>query len=137
MSFSHSCIYGLRASILLAHKQADGFITIRELSDELGIPFHFLTKVLQRLTHSQILESYKGPNGGIKLARSAEEIHIKEIIECLEGDFVLPECVLGLPIFHQHTTCLYHEEWKNLKAKIEQKISTVTLYDMIDAGQEI
>lgn len=136
MSVSHSCIYGLRASVLLARKQNEGFITIRELSDELDISFHFLTKVLQRLTHSQILESYKGPNGGVKLARHADKIRIKEIIECFEEDFTLPECALGLPILHQYTACPYHEEWQNLKTKIEKMISTITLYDLIDSKQK-
>jgi len=137
MSVSHSCIYGLQASLLLARKQNEGFITIRELSDELGISFHFLTKVLQRLTHSQILESYKGPNGGIKLAKRADKICIRDIIECFEEDFELPECALGLPVLHQHGMCPYHNEWQHLKTKIETMISTVTLEDLVGNSQKI
>lgn len=137
MSVSYSCIYGIRASVLLARKQKQGYTTIRELSNELGISFHFLTKVLQRLTHSQILESYKGPNGGVKLAKRADEICIKQIIECLDENFELPDCALGLPVLHQYSTCPYHEEWQSLKAKIENMIATLTLDDLVDSNQKI
>ena len=136
MSLSYSCIYGLRASVLLAGRQGRGFITIRELSDELGISFHFLTKVLQRLTNSQILESYKGPNGGVKLAKEASDITIREIIECLDENFTIPECALGLPIFQNHEACPFHEEWVDLKFKIEEMVETVTLRELAEKDKK-
>lgn len=137
MSLSYSCIYGLRASVLLAGRQGDGFITIREMSDELDISFHFLTKVLQRLTNSQILESYKGPNGGVKLAKDASDITIREIIECLDENFTVPECALGLPIFQNHEACPFHDEWANLKVKIEKTVKTVTLHELAERDKKI
>ncbi len=132
MSLSYSCIYGLRASVLLAGKQGEGYITIGEISNELDISFHFLTKVLQRLTNSQILESYKGPNGGVKLAKDASDITIREIIECLDENFVVPECALGLPIFRDHKDCPFHEDWRDLKLKIEEMVETVTLHELAE-----
>ncbi|MFU8811484.1 MAG: RrF2 family transcriptional regulator, partial [Balneolaceae bacterium] len=62
---SKSCTYGLRAAVLLATKEKEVYVTIKELSDELDISFFFLTKVLQQLTKAELLESYKGPNGGV------------------------------------------------------------------------
>lgn len=136
MALSHSCIYGLRAIVLLAGKQKDGFITIRELSDELDIPFHFLTKVLQRLTHSEILESYKGPNGGVKLNRNAAEVTIQDIIKSLDENFTVPECALGLSIFQNHKICPIHSEWVELKNKIETMIETITIHELAEVDQK-
>jgi Rrf2 family protein len=136
MSLSHSCIYGLRATVLLAGKQKDGFITIRELSDELDIPFHFLTKVLQRLTHSNILESYKGPNGGVKLKKNAADITIQDIIKSLDENFTVPECALGLPIFQNHKICPIHSEWAELRNKIEAMIETITIHELAEENQK-
>lgn len=137
MSLSYSCIYGLRATVLLAGRQEEGFITIGELSNELGISFHFLTKVLQHLTHSQILESYKGPNGGVKLARDAGDITIHEVIKSLDENFTLPECALGLPIFQNSKTCPIHNEWADLKIKIETMIETITIHELAEVDQKI
>lgn len=137
MSLSHSCIYGLRATVMLAGKQGDGFTTIRELSDELDIPFHFLTKVLQRLTHSQILESYKGPNGGVKINRNAADITIQDIIKSLDENFTVPECALGLPIFQNPKVCPIHNEWTKLRMKIETMVETITIRELAEMGQKI
>ena len=136
MSLSHSCIYGIRATVLLAGRQEEGFITIAELSNELGISFHFLTKVLQHLTHSQILESYKGPNGGVKLARNAADITILEIINSLDKNFTIPECALGLPIFQNTKTCPIHNDWSELKNKIETMIETITIHELAETEQD-
>jgi len=136
MSLSYSCIYGLRASVLLAGRQEDGFVTIREISNELDISFHFLTKVLQRLTNSDILESYKGPNGGVKLAKDASNITIREIIDCLEENFIIPECALGLPIFQNHEGCPFHEDWRELRGKIEKVVDTLTLHELAEKDKK-
>jgi Rrf2 family transcriptional regulator, iron-sulfur cluster assembly transcription factor len=118
MLLSKSCIYGLRASVLLAQKKNDGFITIRELSDELNISFHFLTKVLQELTKSELLESYKGPNGGVKLARPAGKITFMDVVLSIDGDYMIKECVLGLPGCGVMKPCALHDQWSDLKNNI-------------------
>lgn len=133
MSLSYSCIYGLRATVLLAGKQGEGFVTIRELSDELDISFHFLTKVLRRLTNSQILESYRGPNGGVKLNRNAADITIQDIIKSLDENFIVSECALGLPIFQNPKACPIHNDWTEVKSKIETMVKTITIRELAEA----
>jgi len=96
MLLSNSSVYGLRAAVLLASKKNRDFITIRELSDELNISFYFLTKVLQQLTKSEILISYKGPNGGVKLARPGNSITFMDIIISIEGEKIFRDCAFGL-----------------------------------------
>jgi Rrf2 family transcriptional regulator, iron-sulfur cluster assembly transcription factor len=118
MLLSKSCIYALRASVLIASKKNDGFITIRELSDELNISFHFLTKVLQEMTKAELLESYKGPNGGVKLARPANKITFMDVVESIDGDYMINECVLGLPGCGVMKPCALHDQWSVLKTDI-------------------
>ncbi|HPC12210.1 MAG TPA: Rrf2 family transcriptional regulator, partial [candidate division Zixibacteria bacterium] len=74
MLFSKACSYAIRAAVLAAAKDPDGrraFIPIRELADEVGVSFHFLTKILRKLTEVEIMESFRGPNGGVGLVRPA------------------------------------------------------------------
>ncbi len=78
---SGSCIYGLRAAIYVAaHTSNDSYVSIREISEKLGISFHFLTKILQRLTEGGVMKSHRGPGGGVTLARPAARISILEIV---------------------------------------------------------
>src|SRR5437879_13666166 len=50
-----------------------------------GIPERFLLKVLKPLVSARVLHSIKGPNGGYRLARSASDISMLEIIEAVDG----------------------------------------------------
>lgn len=127
MLLSKSCIYGLRATILLASKEEQGFVTIRELSDELEISFYFLTKVLQQMTKANLLESYKGPNGGVKLARSANEIHFIDVVTAIDGIKSLNECALGLPGCGVMKPCPLHDQWSVLKTDMLNMMESITL----------
>ncbi|MCC5942797.1 MAG: Rrf2 family transcriptional regulator [Balneolaceae bacterium] len=127
MLLSNTCIYGLRASVLLASKEGDKFVTIRELSDELHISFHFLTKVLQQLTKSELLQSYKGPNGGVKLARPASQITFMDVVISIDGENIIKECALGLPGCGELKPCPLHDQWSAMKENILRMMRDVSL----------
>jgi len=55
------------------------------IADERRIPERFLLKVLKPLVSAQILMSIKGPNGGYRLARPANEISVLDVVEAVDG----------------------------------------------------
>ena len=122
---SKTCVYGFRAMIHLAGHSvsSDQPLSIRTIADELGIPFHFLTKILQKLTQAEILESTRGAAGGIRLARPAGAIRLVELINALDDEDLLSSCVLGLGGCGEEKPCPLHSAWtverKRLKALFE------------------
>jgi Rrf2 family protein len=50
-----------------------------------GIPERFLLKVLKPLVSARVLHSVKGPNGGYRLAKPANEVSLLEVIEAVDG----------------------------------------------------
>lgn len=130
MILSKSCVYGLRASVYLASKKEDHFITIKKLSDDLNISFHFLTKVLQQLTKDEILESYKGPNGGVKLAKPAHSVTFLDVVISIDGKYMLSDCLLALPACGELNPCPLHDEWHQLKENLRSMMANITLEDL-------
>lgn len=131
MQLTKSSIYGLRASILLTQKGVgNNYITIRELSEELNISFHFLTKILQQLSKSEILESFKGPNGGVRLAKPPNKITLKDIVTSIDIKYRILNCPLGMPGCGELSPCPLQQEWQNFKFKIEKMMTEVTLEDL-------
>lgn len=138
MLLSKTCLYGLRASVLLASKAQSEYTTIRELSDELDISFHFLTKVLQMQTKAKLLKSCKGPNGGVQLARSADDITFLDVVISIDGDSIVYDCALGLPGCGILKPCPMHEQWAGLKATLLNMMRNTTLRQMAAGnGREI
>lgn len=135
MLLSKSCVYGLRASLYLASNQNGHYISISQLSDKLDISFHFLTKILQQLTAAGLLESLKGPKGGVRLTMSGSEISLLEIVVAIDGSDLFTECVLGLPGCGVEKPCPMHEMWASTRGEIQEMLETTDLATMAKKGK--
>jgi Rrf2 family protein len=130
MLFSKGCTYAIRASVLVTLKETNEqrkFIPIRELADELNLSFHFLTKIMQSLTEARILESFRGPNGGVGLAKPAKEISLLDIVAAIDGMSLFADCALGLPGCGDSTPCPLHESWAKRREELRKMLAKTSL----------
>ena len=135
MLLSKSCEYGLRATLYLASLEPERYVSIRTISEELDISFHFLTKIFQKLTQASLMRSFRGPNGGIALARPAGEITLRGIVIAIEGPELFTECVLGLPGCGDGNPCPLHAAWSVVREQLEALFASETLADFADKIQ--
>jgi len=136
MLLSKSCVYGLRASLFMASHSHENYMPIREISEKLNISFHFLTKILQQLTSAGLLESFRGPNGGVRLTRKGDEISLLEIVEAIDGPDLLTECALGLPGCGVEVPCPLHEKWANTRDNIRIMLEHTSLHEMAEKAKK-
>jgi Rrf2 family transcriptional regulator, iron-sulfur cluster assembly transcription factor len=120
--FSRQCEYGLQAVLYLALKPEGEMTSIKELSARIGIPYHFLGKILQSLTRKGLLNSLKGPTGGFALALPPKEIKLFHIVEAIDGADFVRKCVLGFPECSGENPCALHETWERLRQEIYQML---------------
>jgi Rrf2 family protein len=113
--FSRQCEYALQATSYLALKPAGEMTSIKELTRKLNIPYHFLGKILQDLAYKGLLTSQKGPTGGFALAMPANEITLFHIIDAIDGNDFLHNCVMGFPECTGKNPCAVHEKWGGLR----------------------
>lgn len=128
---SKTSLYGIRASLFVASME-DGkkYVPIRQISAELGISFYFLTKVLQKLTNQKIMISYRGPNGGVALARPAKDISLMDMITAIEPDEGFNDCILGLQGCGEALPCPLHEQWGETRDRIKALFENTNLADL-------
>jgi Rrf2 family protein len=100
------------------------------MSEELNISFHFLTKILQSLTQQGLLESYRGPNGGITLKRPPNEIFLIDVVKILDGEDFFDTCLLGLPGCGEAEPCPVHDFWKVTKAALKNEFASTSLTEL-------
>lgn len=135
---SKSCVYGIRAAILMAIKGNSNFLTIKDIADELNLSAHFLTKILQQLTLDGLLLSHRGPKGGVKFSRPAKDIKLIEIVAAIDGLELFEECALGLFGCGKSTPCPLHDKWAEhkvvLRSLFESKDLEKLANNVIDAG---
>lgn len=127
---SASCKYGIRAVTYLADQSAGGqedYVSIRTISRDLKISFHFLTKILQKLTQDGILHSHRGPHGGVALARPAREITVLDLIDSIDGPDLFSTCILGMPRCNDRNPCALHGQWGRERERLAAMFNRITL----------
>ncbi|HUO26419.1 MAG TPA: Rrf2 family transcriptional regulator [Candidatus Aquilonibacter sp.] len=85
MRISQKGLYALQAMMMLARRQHQGAIKIREIAYEENLPEKFLELILLELKNARIVESARGAKGGYQLRRDAADIPLSEIVRLIDG----------------------------------------------------
>jgi Rrf2 family protein len=98
--FSQRCGYAIHALCYMAKKDAGKLTTLPELAEWLKSVWPvtsetYLSNVIQRLARGGVLRSHRGVSGGYSLARKADKITLRQIVELLEG-VSMERCGLSL-----------------------------------------
>ncbi len=124
---SKSCTYGILATVYVGLKDNNHYVPIRDISENLNIPFHFLTKILQVLTAHKIMLSHRGPHGGVMLAKKPELITVYDIITAFDGDAAFSECLLKLADCNSAHPCPVHEAYSEYKSNMKNLFGNTTI----------
>jgi len=125
--FSKKCEYGLQAVLYLAAQMEKEVIPAEEIANKLSIPREFVSKILQSLTESGIVESRKGKSGGFFLAKTPKKIKLIDIVASIDGMSMFNNCVLGFPRCNPENPCPLHEKWGELRSKTYSMLSDENL----------
>jgi Rrf2 family protein len=132
MLFSKSCEHAIRAVLYLAENRDTSFISIREIAEKSNISFHFLGKIVQILTKKGILNSYKGPNGGVSLARSPDEITLLQVVEAIDAtNFSMDGCAMGTSHCDPDNPCVLHDNWSMVRKQIWEMLAVKSLMELV------
>lgn len=83
--------YALRLLMHLAVND-DTLSTITDIATRYDISKNHLMKVAHILGREGIIETVRGRTGGLRLAGSAKEINVGEIVRLMEADLAIVEC---------------------------------------------
>ena len=84
--------YSLRVLIYLASQKNNELVNIKDIAEAYNISKNHLMKIIYNLGKMGYVETVRGRNGGIRLAKFPSDINIGEIIRKTEEDFYIVEC---------------------------------------------
>ncbi len=132
---SRTADHALRALLFLARQPDGGPVTVDRIADALGAPRNYLGKTLHTLASRGLLEGLRGPTGGYRLARSAEGIHVADLLEGLdEAHSGRAMCLLGDRPCDSVEPCAAHATWVNVLDAAWTPFRTTTLADLLSGG---
>ncbi len=133
MLITRSSEYAIELVIWLVNWKGPSYAPLNQASDETGLSYHFLGKISQILAKNNILKTYRGPNGGVALARAPAEISLKDIVSSIEGDSFLNECLIRPTNCVKGTPCPMHKVWSQVQSDIQMVFRNFTMDAFIES----
>jgi Rrf2 family iron-sulfur cluster assembly transcriptional regulator len=123
--------YGLLGTRYLAQQPKGKVVNLSQVSKAEGIPEKFLAKVFQGLTRVGLVASHRGAKGGFSLARPANQITIRQIIESVQGPIYLLNCLRDEDLCVKKGDCPIRKIWSQVQDSLREILDQHTLADLI------
>lgn len=122
--------YALRALVYLAGRHTEGPIGHLEISRVTKVPAAYLSKILQTLAKSELLESKRGANGGFSLSVDPSEISVLDVLDAVDPIKRITACPLGLAS-HAKKFCPMHARLCEAQETLEAAFGESMLSDLL------
>jgi Rrf2 family nitric oxide-sensitive transcriptional repressor len=120
--------YAIRVILALAKQGEEAVLPTSQIQKEMLIPKSFSLRVVAQLAKGGFIVTYPGRAGGLKLARPADKINLRQVVTYFESNFTVSECLHGggtCPFDHN---CPVRCRWARLQALILQELEN-TAFD--------
>lgn len=138
MIFSKSFGYALRGILYIALVQEDEGrkVQVDEIAEQLGVPRHFMGKILKGLVKDGLLQSVKGPYGGFALASGTLNTSLFALIELTDGLNTFKNCVLHLRVCNAVNPCPLHFQMEKIKRNLHEVLLGTVVADLLKKDKE-
>ena len=122
--------YAVTAILDLALHNTQGPINLADIARRQDISLAYLEQLFAKLRKNNLVESARGPGGGYRLKRPADEISVYEVINAVDEPVDSTRCG-GQENCQGELRCLTHYLWEDLNTQISVFLNGVTLGELI------
>ncbi|MFL0810728.1 MAG: Fe-S cluster assembly transcriptional regulator IscR [Agarilytica sp.] len=123
--------YAVTAMLDLALHATDGPVSLADISKRQEISLSYLEQLFAKLRQNALVKSVRGPGGGYRLNRDANDVYVAEIIDAVNESIDATSCG-GQGDCQQGEVCLTHHLWTDLSEQIHKFLSGISLRSLVD-----
>ncbi|MEB3195994.1 MAG: Rrf2 family transcriptional regulator [Candidatus Sericytochromatia bacterium] len=123
--------YACLAMLYLAKQPQGETVNTADVAREERIPPSFLAKVINQLSKAGLLTSRRGPSGGLELARDAQAITLKQVVEAIEGELAVNLCTGSQDYACFRLGCSLKSAFSAAQQVYLARLDAVTLADLV------
>ena len=122
--------YAIRVILALAKQGDEAMLPTSQIQQEMLIPKALSLRVVAELAKGGFIVTNPGRTGGLKLARPAAEINLRQVVIHFEKNFTVSECL------HESDTCPFDQScpvrcrWSRLQDLILQELESTTFDEL-------
>ena len=126
--------YAVMAMADLARREGDATraVALADIAQRQEISLSYLEQLFARLRRKGLVKSARGPGGGYRLARTAGDTSIADIVHAVDEPLRATRCEkLGPGCMMRGERCLTHDLWADLGDRIEDYLASVSLAEVV------
>lgn len=123
--------YGVTAMMDLAIHDNAGPVTLADISQCQGISLSYLEQLFSKLRKSGLVKGVRGPGGGYRLSKKADQISIADIISAVDEKVDMTNCGKDADC-QDGEQCLTHELWMELSQRLYDFLAGITLDQFVN-----
>ena len=132
--------YGVRTLVYLALQARETqsvpegaeFTSTSDIAGAQHIPEPYLLRICSELQKSGLIESRRGPQGGHKLARPAEEISVSDVVNSADHSLAPIDCVEEPDGCRLSGACSQRELWSDVEIMLLEYLSKVKISELMN-----
>ncbi len=134
MKLSSKGRYAVMAMADLAIHSSGRPVSLAEIAERQEISLSYLEQLFGKLRRHHLVKSVRGPGGGYRLGRMAEDIRVADVVVAVDEPLSATRCHPGSATGCHGTKgrCLTHDLWEELGNQIHLFLASVSLADVIN-----
>ena len=125
--------YAIRVMIDLAEHRHGKFIPMKEIADRQEVSLKYMTKIMQALTKSGLLDGQHGKGGGYKLNREPADYRVGDILRLTEGTLAPVACLDVTDCrCDRAAECRTRPMWNELDRIINEYLDGIAIADLME-----
>ena len=131
--------YAVRAMLDLSTHSNGNPVRLQEISSRQNISLHYLEQLFRKLRNGQAVKSVRGPGGGYVLARSMDQITIKDVLDCVGENINPAKDIIGTEAETSSTVEfeLSKNYFQNLGIIMREHLETTSLGDLMRKAKDV
>jgi Rrf2 family protein len=117
--------------LALALHYGKGPVYLKDIAKGENISEKYLSLIIIPLRGIGLVNSSRGAYGGYSLARDPSQITLKEVVDVLEGDSCLVDCVKDPSACPRVPICVTRDVWAIIGGRISETLNSITLDTLV------
>lgn len=136
MNLTKKSSYGLIAALELAHHSDETPQSATSIAEQYSLPVSFIEKILHELRHAGIVSSKQGRTGGYYLARSPEQISVRNVLEALGESLDLVGCLSSESHCELTDCCPTQGAWRHIDTRFKNLLDSLSLQSLLHSESD-
>lgn len=119
--------FAVTAMLDIALHDPEQYVTIAAIGERRHLSSAYLEQIFGKLRRAGLLEGIRGPTGGYRLSKPADQITVMQILDAVDASLEKSVCEKDRDCCDGEGECITFDLWDSLNEEMRRFLSGITL----------